>query len=88
MSSSGSIPPPPPSTSPSPENMYGGNITIQTNDTTELENINKMIKSTYNKRDDGIELIINTDDENERKDEEKDNENEIEQGEKKIIKMN
>ena len=68
--------------------MYGGNITIQTNDTTELENINKMIKSTSNKRDDGIELIINTDDENERKDEEKDKENEIEQGEKKIIKMN
>jgi len=89
MSSSGSIPPPPPSTSP--ENMYGGNVTVQTNDTTsELENINKMIKSTSNKRDDGIELIINTDDEIETHDkkEETDKENETEQGEKKIIKMN
>ena len=55
-----------------------------------IANINKMIKSTSNKRDDGIELIINTDDEIETHDkkEETDKENETEQGEKKIIKMN
>ena len=49
-----------------------------------------MKKSTTKKQADDIELIINTDDEIEAHDkkEETDKENETEQGEKKIIKMN
>jgi hypothetical protein len=49
-------PPPPPGTSTSSDNSD-----IQVNDISELENIEKMLEKTKTKRDDGIELIINTD---------------------------
>ena len=41
--------------------QIGDTINIETNDVNEIENIGKMIEKSKPKRDDGIELIINTD---------------------------
>jgi DNA-directed RNA polymerase II subunit RPB2 len=80
QSSTSSIPPPP------PEDMTGGNM----NTTHDLENIKKMIEKTKPKRADGIELIINTDEETAKQseDEKKKQENENEADEKRVIKIN
>jgi hypothetical protein len=44
-----------------PSLKIGGTINIETDDVNEIENIGKMIEKSKPKRDDGIELIINTD---------------------------
>jgi hypothetical protein len=44
-----------------PPLQIGDTINIETNDVNEIENIGKMIEKSKPKRDDGIELIINTD---------------------------
>jgi len=89
MSSEYSMPPPPPSGDDNSSDS--NNSSIQVNDISELENIGKMLEKTKTKRDDGIELIINTDesdDENkEKKETETDTESSGDIGEKKTIKM-
>ena len=85
MSSDYSVPPPPPP-------AYSGssdNSDIQVNDISELENIGKMLEKTKTKRDDGIELIINTDepDDDNKEKKETDTENGGDSGEKKTIKL-
>ena len=57
--------------------------TSDTNDTTEIDKIEDMLNKTASKRDDGIELIINT------KEEVKENkdDNDKEEGDKKTIKL-
>ena len=86
-SSTSTIPPPPPShpSSESNDSMSGGaqGINIDTSDTTELDKIEDMLNKTAPKRDDGIELIINT------KAEVKENkdDNDKEEGDKKTIKL-
>jgi hypothetical protein len=70
--------------------MSGGNqaINIDTSDTTEIDKIEDMLNKTAPKRDDGIELIINTKiDDDSKKSKEKEDENEEEEGGKKTIKL-
>ncbi len=90
-SSTSTIPPPPPSqpSSDSNDSMSGGNqaINIDTSDTTEIDKIEDMLNKTAPKRDDGIELIINTKiDDDSKKSKENEGENE-EEGGKKTIKL-
>ena len=47
--------------SSNPPLQIGDTINIETNDVNDIENIGKMIEKSKPKRDDGIELIINTD---------------------------
>ena len=56
-------------------------ISIETNNDNEIENIEQMIAKTKPKREDGIELIINDNIEEKEKEEEKN------EGEKKIINL-
>jgi hypothetical protein len=87
-SSTSTIPPPPtsPPSSESNDSMSGGaqGINIDTSDTTELDKIEDMLNKTASKRDDGIELIINT-----KAEEVKENkdDNDKEEGDKKTIKL-
>jgi hypothetical protein len=87
MSSDYSVPPPPqslPGTSTSSDNSD-----IQVNDISELENIGKMLEKTKTKRDDGIELIINTDEPGDDKKKEDDDSGDGDNSEeKKIVKFN
>jgi hypothetical protein len=64
-------------------NQIGVPLEIETDDMNETENIGKMIEQTKPKRDDGIELIINTDPVMEENKEEENKDN----NEKKTIKL-
>jgi DNA-directed RNA polymerase II subunit RPB2 len=93
-SSTSTIPPPPtsPPSSDSNNSMSGGNqaINIDTSDTNEIDKkIEDMLNKTAPKRDDGIELIINTSLEDDTKKiyDNKD-ENDTKEGDKKTIKLN
>jgi hypothetical protein len=79
------------SNSSNPPLQIGDTINIETNDVNEIENIGKMIEKSKPKRDDGIELIINTDSD---KDADKDGkgaenkkENKDQEQERKTIKL-
>ena len=65
------------------------NIEIQTNDTSELDKIGEMLEKTKPKRDDGIELIINTEEEpnNSVEEDTVNDKDDGDNGEKKTIKM-
>ena len=66
--------------------MAGGSLNIDTSNTNELDNIEYMLNKTAPKRDDGIELIINTKAEAEDPKENKD-ENDKDEDNKKTIKL-
>ena len=70
-----------------PPLQIGDTINIETNDVNEIENIGKMIEKSKPKRDDGIELIINTDSEKDGKSEENKKENKEQEEERKTIKL-
>jgi len=72
---------------PQVQSPIGSEIEIETNDISELENIGKMIEKTKPIRDDGIEMIINSEPEKENNLDKSDEENK-ETGEKKTIKLN
>jgi hypothetical protein len=91
-SSESYIPPPPPLdsselSSRSSENMNGGNmnINIDTTDKDEISKIEDMLNKTAPKRDDGIELIINTEIDDDKKENKEEGDGEED---KKIIKIN
>jgi hypothetical protein len=93
MSSDYSVPPPPPP--PLGDSASSDVSDVQSHNISELDNIEKMLEKTKTKRDDGIELIINTDepeDEKEKQGNEKNDSNKSDDsgesnGEKKIIKI-
>jgi len=64
-------------------------ISIKTNDDSnnELDKIQTLLEKSKPKRDDGIELIINNDEELQKEDAEKENENSDESSSKKIINI-
>jgi hypothetical protein len=91
-SSESYIPPPPPLdsselSSRSSENMNGGNmnINIDTTDKDEISKIEEMLNKTAPKRDDGIELIINTEIDDDKKENKEEGDGEED---KKTIKIN
>jgi hypothetical protein len=77
--------------SSNPPLQIGDTINIETNDVNEIENIGKMIEKSKPKRDDGIELIINTDSDKEAdkdgKSAENKKENKEPEEERKTIKL-
>ena len=72
-----------------PEAPEENEISIKTNDDSnnELDKIQTLLEKSKPKRDDGIELIINNDEELQKEDAEKENENSDESSSKKIINI-
>ena len=93
MSSDYSVPPPPPP--PLGDSASSDVSDVQSHNISELDNIEKMLEKTKTKRDDGIELIINTDEPedgkekqgNEKNDSNKSDDSGESNIEKKIIKI-